>query len=163
MNRLNRSIERFCHGCALLGVGLLAGCAVLTVIDVLSRRSIGWTVPGMVDLTQLLVMGGVFLCIPYAFARRAHVEVELVHERLPRHARVVLTWTWSLVALLFLAMVLWAVSQAGLGSYRNDDQSQTIGLPMVLYWVPIVFGIGLSALVCLGQILDRTPAGGGRT
>lgn len=77
----------FCRACASIGVVILVGCALLTVADVVLRRVNGEAIPGMVDITQLMVMTGVFLCIPFVFEQRANVEVELLYDRLPSAAR----------------------------------------------------------------------------
>ena len=70
------SLHRLCKRCAAAGIVLLLACALLTVGDILSRRLLGVSVPGLIDLTQLLVMSSVFLCIPFALERRAKVEVD---------------------------------------------------------------------------------------
>jgi TRAP-type C4-dicarboxylate transport system permease small subunit len=148
-------MHRICRFCAAVGVAILLGCALLTVTDVLTRRLIGFTIPGLIDLTQLLVMSSVFLCIPFAFERRANVEVDLLFVRLPAAVRRVLGAVWALLGAAFLLTVAWHVSRAAAQVIEYGESSPTIALPMIWYWVPILFGTLLAAAVCLQQVLRR--------
>ena len=106
-------LERFCRLCAALGVVVLLACALVTVVDIVGRRAVGWSLPGLIDLSQLLVMTSVFLCIPYTFARRANVEVDLIQSRLPAALRTALAVAWALASAAFLAAATW---QAGVAA-----------------------------------------------
>jgi len=53
----------------------------------------------------------------------------------------------ALFGLVFLAGVFWFSSQQMMREYGYGDRSQSIGIPMVWYWLPLVFGIGLAAVV----------------
>ncbi|MGE0808327.1 MAG: TRAP transporter small permease [Burkholderiaceae bacterium] len=153
-----RRLHVLCRAAAVLGVGTLFLCALVTVIDVLFRRSVGWTVPGMVDLTQLLVMIGVFLCIPLTFEQRANVEVDLLFERLPAGAQRWASTLWSLLGAVFLALIVWYGAGAALQVHGYGDRSPTLNAPMLWYWLPLLIGIALSLLICLHQLLGATRA-----
>ncbi|HLT25591.1 MAG TPA: TRAP transporter small permease [Zeimonas sp.] len=147
-----------CRICAWIGVVILIACALLTVADVVLRRVAGDAIPGMVDITQLMVMTGVFLCIPYVFEQRANVEVELVHERLPGWLGRALTRLWSLVSMLFLVAIAWYVGIAAGQVLEYGDRSPTVAIPMIWYWAPILFGTIVSAVVCLLQVVRGESA-----
>ncbi len=156
--RLESLLRGFCRACAGIGVAILIACALLTVADVVLRRVRGEAIPGMVDLTQLMVMTGVFLCIPYVFEQRANVEVELVHERLPASMQRALSLLWSVVSALFLVAIAWYAAIAASQVLEYGDRSPTVAIPMIWYWAPILFGTIVSAFVCVVQI----ARGGGR-
>ncbi|HZH07001.1 MAG TPA: TRAP transporter small permease [Lautropia sp.] len=146
-------LHRFCRGWASLGVALLLACALLTVADILGRRVLGLSLPGLIDLTQLLIMASVFLCIPFAFEQRANVEVDLLFQQLPRGVRGVLAVCWSVLAALFLLLVAWHVGRAASQVLEYGESSATLAVPMIWYWVPILFGTVLAAIVCIQQLL----------
>jgi TRAP-type C4-dicarboxylate transport system permease small subunit len=147
-------LHRLCRGCASVGIAILLACALLTVADILSRRLLGLSVPGLIDLTQLLVMASVFLCIPYAFERRANVEVDLLFQRLPAGVRTPLAVLWAALGAAFLLAVAWNVGRAAAQVLEYGESSPTIALPMIWYWVPILFGTILAAVVCLRQMFS---------
>ena len=155
MNDTNPFLHRLCRYGATLGVTLLIVCALVTVADVVSRRTVGLTIPGLIDLTQLLVMSSVFLCIPYAFAERANVEVDLLFDRLPRRVRVTLSVLWPFLGAGFLLAIAWHVTKAGSQVLEYGETSPTLAVPMIWYWVPILLGVLLSAIVCIQQMWQR--------
>jgi len=150
--RFESLLLAFCRACAWIGVAILIGCALLTVADVVLRRVSGEAIPGMVDVTQLMVMTGVFLCIPYVFQQRANVEVELVHERLPRVLQTSLSVLWSVVSAVFLVAIAWYVGIAASQVLEYGDRSPTVAIPMIWYWAPILFGTIVSTVVCVLQL-----------
>jgi len=144
-----RPLETFTRWCAYVGVVLLLVCAALNVGDIATRRVIQLNIVGMVDVTQLMVMACAFLCIPYTFMKEAHIDVDFVVNYFPlrlRHAAMAL---WGLVGAAFMALVSWYAGIAAMQAYTNGDQSTTIGIPIILYWLPLLFGCVLSVLACL--------------
>lgn len=156
-----RRVDRAAAAAAAAGVVLLLACAVVTVADVLARRLAGISLLGLVDLSQWLVMTGVFLAMPLAFARRGNVEVSLLHDRLPPRAQRALTVAWDLLAAAFLGIVAWQGALAGLQAWELGDRSSTLDAPMAAYWASLVLGSAACAAVCawLGW---RVAAGVGR-
>ena len=64
--------------------------------------TVGYTVIGLNDITQLLVMGFVSLSLPITFLREQNVKVEFIAGLLPRRA---LAWLHPVIALLSTAFV----------------------------------------------------------
>ena len=142
-------VRTFTRWCAWLGVCLLILCATLNVGDIASRPIVSLNVVGMVDVTQLLIMACAFLCIPYTFAREAHVDVDFVVTHLHVRARSALMALWNLCGVFFMGMVTWFAGVAASQAQANGDTSSTIAIPMTWYWWPLLFGCGLSVVVCL--------------
>ena len=146
-------LETFTRRCTYAGVSLLLMCAVLNVGDIATRRLTTWNLTGMVDITQLMVMACAFMCIPYTFMREAHIDVDFITTHLPPRINSALMGLWSLAGALFMAAVTWYAGVAALQAYVNNDQSTTIGIPIVWYWVPLLFGCVLSVLACASLVL----------
>ena len=146
-------LETFTRRCAYVGVSLLLLCAVLNVGDIATRRLTTLNLTGMVDITQLMVMACVFMCIPYTFMREAHIDVDVITTHLPPRINSALLGVWSLAGALFMAAVTWYAGVAALQAHVNNDQSTTIGIPLVWYWVPLLFGCVLSVLACASLVL----------
>ncbi len=146
-------LETFTRRCAYVGVTLLLLCAVLNVGDIATRRLTHLNVTGMVDITQLMVMACAFMCIPYTFAREAHIDVDFITTHLPPRINSALMGVWSLAGALFMAAVTWYAGVAAMQAYVNRDQSTTIGIPIVWYWAPLLFGCVLSVLACASLVL----------
>ena len=53
----------------------------------------------------------------------------------------------------FLLAVAWNVGRSAAQVLEYGESSPTIALPMIWYWVPILFGTLLAAFVCLRHML----------
>jgi hypothetical protein len=60
---------------------------------------------------------------------------------------------WSVLAALFLLLVAWHVGRAASQVLEYGESSATLAVPMIWYWVPILFGTVLAAIVCIQQLL----------
>ena len=64
---------------------------------------------------------------------------------------------WSLLGAAFLLTVAWHVGRAAAQVLEYGESSPTLALPMIWYWVPILFGTVLAAVVCIRQVLRPIP------
>jgi len=142
---------------AVIGVAAYAAAALLTVADIIGRQ-LGYPVPGVVDLVQLFVLGGAWLVIPYAFMTGAHVGVDLLVESLPRQLTSVMRGVAGLAAMALLSMMLYFCYATFQQQVMFGDRSQQLGIPIFYYWVPLLFGVGLSIVgTGLGLIPSPQP------
>lgn len=142
------SIDRWLRALALAGVALLGVAALVTGIDIATRRVLAVGFVGLVDLTQWLVMACAFACIPLTFLRGAQVEVDFIAERFAVQTQRRLRALSALAAAGFMAFVALAASQALLASTRQGDLSPTLAWPLALYWLPVAAGSALAVLAC---------------
>jgi TRAP-type C4-dicarboxylate transport system permease small subunit len=154
---LHRRVEALARAVAYGGVMLLVVTMIVTVADIVLRRAGIVAFAGTVDITQLLVMAAVFAAIPFAFLSEAHIVVDIATEKLPARAIAGLKAAGAVLGLLFMAAALrygWAQAAQ---QYGYGDRSQTIGIPILWYWGPLLFGCALSvvatALIALRQAL----------
>jgi TRAP-type C4-dicarboxylate transport system permease small subunit len=134
---------------ALLGTVAFLVAVALTIADIVLRSFSQHTVHGLTDIVTLCSMAGALLAIPYGFATDQHVFVDVFTIRMPARAQRWLCAMAALFGFVFLAGVFWFSLQQMMTEYGYGDRSQSIGIPMVWYWLPLVFGIGLAALVNL--------------
>jgi TRAP-type C4-dicarboxylate transport system permease small subunit len=117
------------------------------VLDIVGRQSVGYSVTGLNDITQLLVMSFVALALPVTFLREQNVTVEFLADLLPPR---ILAWLRALIAVLatvFVAALAWyAWRQAG-REFGEGARSSTLAIHMSWYWAPVLLGVSLSALL----------------
>jgi TRAP-type C4-dicarboxylate transport system permease small subunit len=141
-----RTVAAFARILAGVGVLMLVVTMLVTVIDVVLRRTAQIAIAGTVDLTQLFVMAAVFTAIPFAFFSDSHVVIELATDRLRPRAVAVFKSFAALAALVFLAAAFWYGWDAAAQQHGYGDRSQTIGIPILLYWIPLLAGLVLAAV-----------------
>jgi TRAP-type C4-dicarboxylate transport system permease small subunit len=146
---MERLADRALSALALIGVlALMAGVAVL-MADIATRKTIGFSVLGMIDLTQLAQMACVFLVLPLAFLRRSHISVDFVTDRLPPRALAAVELSSALLGIALLGAILWYSWEQAAIQVAQRDVSVTLGIPMAAYWAPLLLGTALSVLALL--------------
>lgn len=145
---------------ALAGTGAFLIAVALTVIDIALRSVSTLTVYGLTDIVTLCTMAGAMLALPYCFAADQHVSIDVFTSRMSPGVQRYLAVLSHLLGFALLSGVFWFASQQMLTEYGYGDRSQSIGIPMVWYWVPLLIGIGLGALVNLFLLIRTLRAGG---
>ena len=134
----------------------MAGVAAL-MVDIAARKTVGFSILGMIDLTQLAQMACVFLVMPLAFLKESHVSVDFITERFPPRVRAAIECVSALIAIALLAAILWYSWGQARIQVSQGDRSVTLGIPMLWYWAPLLTGtllsIGASFLVFLKALL----------
>jgi TRAP-type C4-dicarboxylate transport system permease small subunit len=141
-----RAVAAFARIFASIGVLMLVVIMLVTVADVVLRRTAQIAIAGTVDITQLFVMAAVFTAIPFAFFSDSHVVIELATDRLTPRVVAAFKAVAALAALVFLAAAFWFGWGAAVQQHGYGDRSQTIGIPILLYWVPLLAGFALSTI-----------------
>lgn len=141
--------DRIARWLAYTGAGLLLAAMLLLMVDIATRKSIGFSILGIIDLTQLGVMGCVFLAMPLAFVRGTHVGVEFVTDALPAPLLRLVKLAAGLLGAAFMLAVFWYGLEQAKIQLAQGDRSVTLGLPMILYWAPLLVGSLGSAAAAL--------------
>ena len=147
--RALRVAEKVAATLAFAGVGALMLTIVVVMADIAARKRIGVSVRGTIDLTQLAQMACAFLALPYVFLREGHIAVQFATERLPRKVQQAVDLLAALVTFALMAAITWySFGQAGI-QVKQGDSSMTLGIPILVYWVPTLAGLALSSIAAL--------------
>ncbi|TCK09332.1 TRAP transporter small permease [Marinobacterium mangrovicola] len=137
----------------LSGMLALLGAVLLTVTDILLRLFAGYSISGVVDLTQLAVMFAAFFSIPYAFKQGSHVFVSLLSDQFGPVGRQLIEVAGLVLAAIFVGLIDWFSWQQAMLELSYGDVSQTLGIPKLYYWIPLLAGMGLSTLLCMSRLM----------
>lgn len=158
MTALYRLTETAAAWAAKAGMlcALMAG--LVTCADIVIRNTGGQGILGTVDITQMMIMAAAFLTIPYGFISDSHVAVDIGIERLPFRLQALC----RAMAALLGAVLMLAIGWYGIGQFDTvalmGDRSQTIGMPMVWYWYPLLVGSFFAVAVVLAVMLRHLMA-----
>jgi TRAP-type C4-dicarboxylate transport system permease small subunit len=146
-----RYLDRAGEVLAFCGMACISLAIAASMVDIVGRKTVGFTILGIVDITQLLVMSCICLALPFAFIREGHVGVEFVTDPLPPRGLAALKCVVALLSFAFVATLAWyAVAQAAQQIGRGDT-SMTLAIPIGWYWTPLLIGLLISALACLAH------------
>lgn len=138
---------------ALAGTGALLVAVALTVADIVLRTVSTLTVEGLTDIVTLCTMIGAMLAIPYGFATDQQVSIDVFTSRMSERTQHWLRLLAALLGAVFLAGVFWFSTLQAITEWGYGDRSQSIGIPMIWYWLPLLAGIAIAALVNLQLVL----------
>lgn len=122
---------------------------LVTVLDIVLRKAGLFSWPGTIDVVQLCIMTAAFLSIPFAFITDGHVSVEILSERLGPRGQAVLRVLAAALGLVFMVAIAYYGLGAAMDQVSYGDRSQTIGIPIIWYWLPLLTGAALSVLATL--------------
>ena len=136
--------ERVAAWLAAAGVGALMLAIAVVMADIVTRKGLGFSIRGTIDLTQLAQIACAFLALPLVFLRESHVSVDAFTDRLPRVLRRFVHRIAAVITLaLMLAIAWYSFLQAGI-QVGQGDKSVTLGIPILAYWLPALTGMALS-------------------
>jgi TRAP-type transport system small permease protein len=132
--------------CGLMAATALFAIMVLTLVDVSGRKLLSQSVPGSLELTELLMVVVIFAGLPLVSLKGEHIVFDSFDAWLPRGVRRVqqaLVDLFCLCALAGIAWLMWV--KAGQMAEYGDTTSQ-LKLPLG----PFVYLMsGLCALTAL--------------
>ena len=133
------------------GVSACVLIMLLVTANVVSRFL--WeSIPGTLEITQALMVVLTAMLLAYTQARRGHVSVEFVVDRLPARVQKALGLLTLLLALGFIVLLVWQGWNMGWDGWVVKDHSSSP--PYVPYYpAKLVFAIGVS-LFCFQLIVD---------
>jgi TRAP-type C4-dicarboxylate transport system permease small subunit len=137
---LRRLLEWLCGSLAALA---LFGIMVLTLIDVSGRKALSQSVPGSLEMTELLMVMVIFAGLPLVSLAGEHIVFDSLDPWLPRGVRRVqglVIETLCALGLFGLAWLMWdmASQMAGYG-----ETTAQLKLPKA----PFVFGMSVLCAV----------------
>ncbi|HSV35289.1 MAG TPA: TRAP transporter small permease [Ramlibacter sp.] len=149
--------------------GLLAGCALfaimtLTFFDVLGRKFASNSIPGSLELTELLMVVVIFAALPLVSERGEHVAFDSLDHYLPHwalRAQSVIVNILCAVVLLGLGWLMWRTGGQFLETGETTAQLQILKAPFI-YGMGLLCGLtGLVHLVMAGTAPAELVEGDG--
>jgi TRAP-type C4-dicarboxylate transport system permease small subunit len=148
---MNKLLDLLCG--LLSGIALFAIMA-LTFLDVLGRKLVSSSIPGSLEMTELLMVVVIFAALPLVSRRGEHVEFDSLDPYLPpwvRRAQWVLVQLLCGAALLALAWLMWRTGDQFLQNGETTAQLQILKAPFI-YGMAVLCGLtGLVHLLLLRE------------
>lgn len=135
----------------------LFGMMALTFVDVLGRKLLDHSIPGSLEVTELLMFGVIFAGLPLTSLRGEHVLFDLLDHLLPQALRSIQGALSNLICTALLSGGAWLVLvRAGRTAEQGDTTAQ-LQLPMAPWYYAAAALLLLTALMHL-YLACRPPA-----
>jgi TRAP-type C4-dicarboxylate transport system permease small subunit len=144
-------------------LGLSAGLALftmmgLTFVDVIARKLFASSVPGGVEVTELLMLAVIFAAMPLASLRGEHIVFDLLDAVLPSRLRALQHRVAHLVCVVVLAGAAWLVNGRATRAAEYGDSTAQLGLGLAGFQYATAALLVLTALMHLVLALRTGPS-----
>lgn len=137
----------------LAGVSLTI-MMLVTVADVFLRNVADRPILGSVEIVQGALVYMVFFGIPETFRRGGHIVVDVADHLFDVRVIAWLDAFARILTLVFLAVMLWTMWGRARDAYTFGDVTSDLGIPLVGFWIPLIFG-GLCSLLAVFFLAAR--------
>ena len=137
---MNKLLDLLCG--LLSGVALFAIMA-LTFFDVLGRKFLSESIPGSLELTELLMVVVIFGALPLVSRRGEHVEFDSLDPYLPRWLRRVQAALVHLVCAVLLLGLGWLMWKTGAQFAATGETTAQLHIAKA----PFIYGMGVLCAV----------------
>ena len=151
MSQRRGLIDRWIGAMELFAAWLLAAITALTFISVVLRYAFNWSIPDAFDIGRNLLGVAIFWGIALAAYRGEHITVDLLWSALGPRARRAMDAFAGTLALLCLAVFMWAMADKVLSTYRDNVLTFDLHLPVWIFYAVAWIGLAL----CIPLLLLR--------
>ena len=154
LHGLKRALDIACGAVSALA---LFAIMALTFVDVTGRKFLAASVPGSLEMTELLMVVVIFASLPLVSLHGEHVVFDSLDDYLPRGVRLIQRLFVELFCAVALAGAAWLMWLKGLELQSSGDTTQQLAIPQGPFVLAMSALLALTALVHL--LLVLTPAG----
>jgi TRAP-type C4-dicarboxylate transport system permease small subunit len=150
--------------CGLLSGTALFAIMALTFFDVLGRKFLDNSIPGSLEMTELLMVVVIFGALPLVSERGEHVEFDSLDPYLPlwlRRAQSVVVHLLCAAVLIGLGWLMWKTGNDFLASGETTAQLKILKAPFVWGMGVLCAVTGVVHLLLLGQAPAHRAEGEG--
>ena len=153
---MRRAVDALSVAGNWLAVLALLAILFFNATEITLRRLTGSGLGGVVELSEVLLVGAVYFALAYAQREGAHVSTSVVTGRMPAKVRASLRTVGFLVAAGVFLWMAWETGQRGWTSFQRGETR--MGLREVPIWpgrLAIPIGLTLLTLQALYAASDQ--------
>jgi tripartite ATP-independent transporter DctM subunit len=113
-------VSIFCRWTNIIGMALFFLMVLVNFADVIARYVFNKPFSFILDITGIMMLTGVFLAISHTYNEGAHVGVDLITAKLKSKTRLVVDTITIILALVIIAITIWANFSNLLYIINND-------------------------------------------
>jgi TRAP-type C4-dicarboxylate transport system permease small subunit len=147
-------LERLADVLTFIGVIALAIMMLSTVADVVLRALFRLPIKGTFDAVSSFLVPVIFCGMPAGFLRGRQIAVDIIDNVTGERLLSAIKFGASIVALLFLVMLIWHMVSPALDAYRFGDRKSDFPTPLYLLWLVMLVSVA-SSILMLGFVAAR--------
>ncbi len=130
---------------ALLALAVLS-LALLSIANTLSRNLAGATLPGIAELTEILMIWITFVGLAYAVRRARHISMSALYDQLRGGVRKAMLVTISLGTAALMFYLAWVAVEYVASVYERGRVTTALRIPWWTVYVIVPGGLALAGI-----------------
>ena len=126
---------------------------LLTVGDVFMRFFFNKPINGSFELTEYLLVILVFMAIPWATTKDAHVRVDLLTGKLKKRKQAMLYAISCLISIFISFLIAWYTLPEGKYAYELKEKSDMLNIPSYPFHYFIAFGFFILVFILIAVLI----------
>jgi len=132
---------------------LLVLMPIPVFLDVVIRLVVDYSLPGIIELEEFLLLIIIFFSLPYVHGRSGHIRIDLITSKMPGRLQNVLACVMSLLAISLFVLLTWQLVHLGISKMQSNEVSWTLKLPMWIFYFLAASGSALMVYMTLRDFL----------
>lgn len=150
---IRSKLEFFSSALAYLGTIALLAMMLLTAADVVGRYFFNHPVMGAFELTEFLVLILIFSFLAHGQAKKSHVAVDLLYQRLPGRLRAIIGVFNHLLCLVFTIFIAYMGYLRASEIKSFGEASSNLGVVKYPFAYFVVLGCSVLSLEYLRDLV----------
>ena len=142
MEKFTTAVGYFSFVCVLLLV-------VLNVTDVALNKIANKNIIGAYEISQRLLMCAVFSSFAYAQSKKAHINMTILIEKLPRALRFILFTLMSLLSIVAAGAMTWAAYLQTLDCLKRGYVTEVLYIPLWPFYVIMIIAMAIFTVTII--------------
>lgn len=151
IERLERMLAVFSKWATVIAGVALTAMLVISVADVIGNKIFHHPIQGTTDYVSFLAIITIIFSLSYSLIEKAHVQVDLFLNKLPRRAKAIFEIFIALLSLTLFVLLTWFSVRYGIRLQKNNELSMTQRIPVF----PFAYAVAFACLpACLYLFLE---------
>ncbi len=155
MRQLGRALDEMNRALHYGAGALIIAVMALTIYNVVGRWLFASGLRGTVELTQLAMIGIVYLGLAYAQQRDNHISVDLLYNRLDVRARIVLDGFVTALSVIVLGLLAWQLYRYAGVLHAGNRVTGSRGIPLAPFAFVAITGVAAFLLAIVRTFLEH--------
>jgi TRAP-type C4-dicarboxylate transport system permease small subunit len=156
--RLTNLISRLSDIGIALSMATLVVIMVLVTLDVVSRNLFAHSIPGAVEISELLQGAMVFLGMAATMKSGNHIAADILVEKLSPRSQAIIDLGTSFIGVIVIGFMTYALWSVASGPGAEYEVTMLLGIPTQPFWYIATFGSGLLCFELLRRLISCTTA-----
>ena len=149
MKKVEKFIRLIIEASGIVGVVILLGMMMMTVVDVIMRYFFRRPIIGSEEISTLLMVCVVFLGIAWCALKDGHISVDIITGKLSKRGRAFLNGFDNILTFALALIIAWRTFLEAMSVKKMDVNSPLLGIPRYPFIFVTAFGFLLLFFAAL--------------